>query len=838
MYRGRKYPVLSGEKDVEVLIGMGMMRNLAVVILLAFGLGVRGKSLDGMWRFRTDPYCVGVAEGWWKPAFDRSAWDVMRVPGNWDTTPAYASYMGAAWYATGFHVKPKGNTLYRLSFEGVATDAEVWLNGNLVGSHDFAFTTFAFDVTSLLNPDGDNELVVKVDNRFKVGATWNYGGIRRPVSLLELPVSGIERVDVSAQTDSRKRSARVRVKGTLRGVSGISYASVSIKDRGGKVVASRKAKVKDNALSCELDLRNIHLWHFDCPQLYTARLEWGGDSAERRFGLREIEIEGEKFRLNGEDVKLCGANWVPDDRFTGNTLPAELYRRDIDMMKEAGVSMARLSHQGLPEEVLDYLDEKGMLIFEEIPLWNKNSMVTGNDSTPLRWLRELVDERISHPCIIGWSVGNEIGRHSDNPELEAYLRKAFGYLRHLDPDRLAVYVTHTAAKQPDEPAGLSDMILFNQYGAHGERVDRVHEYNPGKPVFYSEYGKTVNRPDLDATVDYRKMLDDMRGRAFLAGASVWTFNDYRTNYRDRSTDASGNRPWGAVDAYRRKKRAYNMLRRANSPLAVFGCTVDSGNAVVSVLPRESDEIPAFVMNGYAVKARAYGCGGTMGEYGLKLPVIKPGDAIRNYSIGFDVSQEVERVEVSLLAPTGYEVDRIVRWCVLPPKPVITDVEEGDTGVRIHFRHDEPGVEYLAEYDADGGTKRTSPTIENYIDVLLPEFGKPYDIRLVARNEKGETSSDALTVTTRAAILPPVILGTWVNGDEVYVAFTSDMQDYYYDIEYGLAGGEPERITVTTGGACVLPAVEPGKPHFVRLNRHLAYGYASPMSLTAVTDVIK
>lgn len=815
---------------------MRLLLNIAFFLMLAINVGAGEISLDGMWRFRTDPYGMGVSGGWWKPAFDRSSWEMMKVPGNWDTTPAYALYMGTAWYATSFNVTPERNKIYRIRFEGVATDAEVWLNGTLLGTHDFAFTEFAFDVTSLLRHDTANELVVKVDNRFKVGATWNFGGIRRPVSLIELPAAGIDKIEVRSWTIPHAGTAEVTVTGVLRNAGQSAKANIEICDSTGAVVASREVKSKNGRVSCTFKLKDIELWHFDNPYLYTLRMSCVGDTAQSRFGLRDVRVDGERFLLNGEEVRLCGANWVPDDRFSGNTLPVWLYRRDIDMMKEAGVNMARLSHQGLPGEVLDYLDERGILIFEEIPLWNKNAMVTPRDPVPVRWLTELVEERINHPCIIGWSVGNEIGRHSDNPELEGYLRNAFDHIHTIDPGRLAVYVTHTAAKQPSEPAYLSDMILFNQYGAHGERADRVHEYNPGKPIFYSEYGKNVNRSDLDATVDYRSMLDDMGGRGFLAGASVWTFNDYRTNYRDKSTDASGNRPWGAVDAYRRKKRAYHQLRRANSPLAIFESVVDAPFCKVKLKPRGRYEIPSFTMSGYELRAEACDKSGIVRSSSMRLPVIAPGDDMMTENLDLEITPDTERLSISLISPIGYEIDRIEHRFVKPAKPEISAVETGDTHVRIHFSHDESASEYFAEYYEDGKMKRTSPTIEKYIDIPIAEFGKQQDIRLVAANESGETTSGPIRVGTEARILPPVILGAWTRGDELHVAFTSDMQDFYYDIEYGIDGGEMRRITVNNGGACVLPVIEPSKPHTVRINRHLAYGYASPMSV-AVSSVV-
>lgn len=814
-----------------------MKRSLFYLILILSPVLVHAADtvLGGVWRFRTDPYDRGIEQQWWQADHNTADWDLLKVPGNWDTTPAYSTYLGTAWYQTHFTITPEDDSILRLLFEGVATDADVWLNGILLGSHDFAFTRFSFDITDKVFYDKENTLTVRVSNRFKVGATWSYGGIRRPVLVQQLPARGIETIKISSQTDAKRKEAEVRISALMRnpGNDGGHEAKIRIFDNTGRPVAEKKVKSQNDTVSGTFKLKNIRLWHFDRPHLYTAIVTCANDTAEERFGLREICVDGERFLLNGEPVRLCGANWVPDSRFSGNTLPAALYRQDIDMMKEAGVNMARLSHQALPEDVLDYLDEKGILIFEEIPLWNKNEMVSPDDPTPLRWLGELVEQRSNHPCIVGWSVGNEIGRSSDNPQLQAYLRQAFDFLHRVDSRRMAVYVTHTAAKQPDEPAALADMILFNQYGAHGERADRVHEYNPGKPIFYSEYGKSVNRASLDGNVDYRAMLDDMSGRPFLAGASVWTFNDYRTNYRDASTDAAGNRPWGAVDAYRRRKRAYRSLQRANSPLRVFRCDTTGTHTFATIRPRRSDEIPAYTLSDYRIEARAVSDTAVLWSKYLPLPIIKPGDGELKIDLGNYGNRQADRIELTLLAPAGYAVNHHTLFLKAPAKPEITAVEIADTKCRIHFNKESDTQEYSAEYTLNGTTKQTAPTIENYIEMDLPDFNCSYDITLVAHNEAGSTRSLPTSVTPRAAILPPVVLYAHQTGNELHIAFTSDMQDYYYDIEYWAEGDidQKKTLTVTTGGACVIEVDDPEKQYFVRMNRHLAYGYASPMSLT-------
>src|SRR5690606_11419068 len=134
--------------------------------------------------------------------------------------------------------------------------------------------------------------------------------------------------------------------------------------------------------------------------------------------------KGEQLILNGEMIRPVGFNLVADDRTTGSTLPAWRFKEDVDIMKSAGANMARLSHQPLPKEFLDYLDEKGVMVFEEVALWGKDAMVGPNHAIPKEWLSRMIRVKYNHPSVIGWSVGNEIGRLDDNPMVMEYVEGA------------------------------------------------------------------------------------------------------------------------------------------------------------------------------------------------------------------------------------------------------------------------------------------------------------------------------------------------------------------------------------------------------------------------------
>lgn len=150
-----------------------------------------------------------------------------------------------AWYATTF-VLPQKPAEYDilLDFEAVYADADVWLNGEHLGSHDFGFTSFGFDITGRIAPGAVNRLVIRAENSFKLGATWNWGGIRRPVTLRTVPRERIESVFVSAEPDLQKGSAEIGVKVLLNGTKQ-GVVRVSISDPEGRIVARGEAVPPD-----------------------------------------------------------------------------------------------------------------------------------------------------------------------------------------------------------------------------------------------------------------------------------------------------------------------------------------------------------------------------------------------------------------------------------------------------------------------------------------------------------------------------------------------------------------------------------------------------------------
>ncbi|GEO03580.1 hypothetical protein AAE02nite_12440 [Adhaeribacter aerolatus] len=831
-------------------------------------------SLNGKWTFKTDPNNLGEDQQWFSPSYQAQGWDKMEVPGNWDTHNEYAHYAGKGWYRKEIDVPTtwQGKTI-RLNFEAVYHDAKVWLNGKLLGESHSGFFPFEFDVTKDLKYGGRNTLVVVADNTFKRGATWNWGGIRRPVTIFINNPVRIEQVHVLATPDLKNNTASVSVKLLLINDSNSPQkikTEITLTDKNGLVKSAKQDQklalsvtLPPNSstpytLQTTLPKAQVHLWHFDDPYLYTVEVKvTQGANLQHlvtdRFGIRKLEIDSLKVKLNGEEVRLMGYNWVPDDRTTGNTLPAWRYKADIDLMKKAGANMTRLSHLPLPKEVLDYIDEKGILVFSEIPLWGQDALVDANNPLPKQWLKQLVHSQFNHPSVIGWCVGNEIGSIGANPGVMAYVESAINYVKkELDNSRLVVYVSHSADNQKTDPVQFSDMILFNKYNDLGKQADKVYGNHPGKPMFYSEYGYNLTSENLNlGVIDAKGMLNSIRHREYLMGASLWTFNDYRSAWQAHAawnTAPTGNRSWGIVNVFRQKKRAYEAFRKEYAPLRKLTVQhtgqLTPGRSVkttVRLQPREKLDLPAYTLRDYKLVWEAQDTNGKILQSGFNiLPVIKPGDKTLITNINWKVpAQNPGTLKVILLSPTGYDVYDTLVYLQKPVAPKIKAIIPGENGVRVLFEKNPTAEYYVVRYGKNDLSSRSDTTINHYLDIKKLEKDQVYQFAVAGINNLGEGApSEPVKATATNSLLPPVIWYTEAADSSFFIGYGYENFDYLYTIQYGPDLNNPAKtktIQVTTRGLCRVPNVANGQPIQFRMKRtvqqYVESGWSETYSVT-------
>jgi beta-galactosidase len=624
------------------------------------------QSLDGTWSFTVDPE-QAKADG-------TEDWDSIDVPGNWDALPDYWDHFGIAWYRRTFIAPADWESKHvRLRFEAVNDEAVVTLNGRTFDKHIGGFTPFEFEVNDILNFGGENTVTVQADNRPGTGAWWRWGGISRSVNLIANNDARIVWQHIHADPDLETGNAQVTVRYKIINTSAqpleVTIKSQVAPDKSGSTaekitpVAVSVPGSSEVVLSTEFAMQDVNLWHFDHTHLYRFESVLLVDgkpmhSKSDRFGIRKVAVTSDGLYLNGERIRVPGFNRVSDTNDLGNTEPDELVRKDVDMMKRAGAVFSRITHNPQAPNLLHYLDEKGMLVICEIPVWAaKDRNIRADNPVTQRWLTTMIERDFNHPSIIGWSVGNEMRNHYD------YVRTMSEYVRkELDPHRLVVYASYTAwrdeATPENDPVGYGDVALVNRYApTHvphlwSTAAKTVRSRWPDKPVYFSEFGSTQIGASLDAEIDnIDGIWAAISSEPYVIGGGLWTFNDYRSRRGFKNIPASGNREWGVVDVERRPKAAYHQIRRIWSP--VRSLTVVDG--FIRIEPRSTSEIPSFTLRGYKVhytiKDPVDGRTITTGE--IPVPDLVPDSPVWTAPVPGATAGHI--IEASLFSPTGYSM---------------------------------------------------------------------------------------------------------------------------------------------------------------------------------------
>ncbi|MEO1010003.1 MAG: glycoside hydrolase family 2 TIM barrel-domain containing protein [Bacteroidota bacterium] len=827
-----------------------------VLCLTTLAIGAQEKiTLDGTWNFKIDPYGKGEKEGWYNSDVNFTTWDKMKVPGNWDLINEYADYAGDAWYSRTFEVdKNREEGLIRIVFESVYNDSKVWINGIEVGENHFGLLSFELDISEHLIYQGLNRITVKVNNVFKRGAIWNWGGIRRPVWLEITDKLRLEYQHITAVPDLKKKTAMVRNKVVLTNTNAheiLAKVMVSLEKDGTQITKkSQKVTIPPNTKAYEVNFQftlpksKVKLWHYDFPELYQSIVTLEVDdlkptSITDNFGIRKIEVSGKELLLNGESIRPVGFNLVPEDRVTGNTLPFERIKEDVDMLKELGVNFCRISHLPLPKAYLDYLDKKGIMTFEEVSLWGKDIWVDPDHPMPKEWLHRMVREKYNHPSVVGWSVGNEIGFTRRNPKVMEYVEGAIAMAKNLDPDRLAVYVTDSADKEDTDPVVYSDLIMLNKYGNWGEAAENAWKKH-GKPIFFSEYGKELNHEDPNlGIIDASRMLNKMRDKEYILGASLWTFNDYRSIWYGRkgwATPVSQNRAWGIVTTFRQKKRSYYTFKKEYAPVKNLTIETISPNrktVSVTITPRDKWDIPANPLREFQLRITALNAYQKGGKSSVEsLPDIFPGQVPLTTSLSIP-QQSPAGFKIELLDPQGYAVYEVVKHFSVPEPPKILYSNTAHDGVRIHFEEAKGAEAYFLRYGINGKVFHSDTTINNFVTLYDKRIDRnePWSYEVIALNAAGESPpSEKIVLAKDEDELPPIIWNAQRDHEDLVVGFTSSPFDYLYEIQYGFTPTDfSNTVTFRNKGVARIPKMDKDEPIYFRMRCRKQWGFASEWS---------
>ncbi|WP_111708279.1 glycoside hydrolase family 2 TIM barrel-domain containing protein [Lutibacter citreus] len=744
--------------------------------------------------------------------YNDSEWNSLKVPGHWGMINSYSNYNGLGWYRKEFQL-PKGwkedsNEKIRLKFDGVYHVAKVYLNGKFIGDHRGGFTPFEFEVKDQLDFGGKNIIAVEVDNRNKVGATWNWGGIIRDVYLVKNNDIRINNQYIHATPDLVKGTASFKLKVRLENNS-LEAKNISIHtviSKNGKLVELDKTvevaanKIIDAVLEGDLEAKNVQLWHFDHPELYQLETTISEnenviDTRTDNFGIRKIEVTDSSLLLNGEPVRLGGFNRVSEHRFWGSSEPLEVLEKDVDLMKEAGANFMRIMHGTQNEKLIELCDKKGILIFEEVNVRDLGNPEFTAPEYPLakHWIQGMIERDWNHPSIIGWSVGNELSGHYE------YAKTTMDYVRELDPNRLVTCVSNSGQKsfsnRKTDPNTEVDIIMHNMYRWQGKPqviIDKLRSEWPDKPIFISEYGfdpYPTTSLDGDQQI-FSDWNEHWRGKnEFVIGGSLWTFNDYRSGYA--ATSQEENRVWGLINVWRQKRRMFDRVAKEFSPIKnikVKNLTISNNKAEVEIPIRGLNDYPSYSLTGYKLKWNFRALDGTIIEDKfLELPTINPVDNLWKGEITWNkLPKELLDLRLQLVSPTGYvRYEKVIPFSA-PKSPVITGIDLGDKSARVLFNKVPGATEYVVRYTNDNNEVVESfKTITNAIEIDGLSNNKEYNFSVVALNGKGESKTpNSIKGITNGKPLAPKVWDAFRSDNKVVIGYTSEFGDAFYTVRYG------------------------------------------------------
>jgi hypothetical protein len=411
-------------------------------------------SLRSGWRWLPDPHNLGVAEDWGQGGAQTEGWLPVDVPNDFNATVADAANRGTvAWYQTEFTgPSASAGRSWRIAFESVRRNAEVWLNGYQIGSNSDPYAPFSLPATGLL-PGKPNLLIVRVDNVRGSGSLpedwWNWGGIMGPVTLEPTGRLALTNLGVMPELGCRFRCGDLLIQGTVSNRTLGSLASdvavtVSSPNRGSWTVHQRVGKLasgRRTALNFRVPVRRpVSLWSPRSPALYRVRVDVvsGGrleQSETLRVGMRRVQVEGGVLYLNGRRLWLHGAAIHEDIQGHGAAVSDGDIATIVSELHTLGANVTR-AHYLLSPRLLDALDAAGIMVWAQPPVDHADRTLRSSHgrAQALTALNSTLLGDRNHPSVIIDSVGNELSPNPDaTPGTRTYLQEATALARKLNP---------------------------------------------------------------------------------------------------------------------------------------------------------------------------------------------------------------------------------------------------------------------------------------------------------------------------------------------------------------------------------------------------------------------
>ena len=445
------------------------------------------KLINDQWSF------VKLPSGSTPEQARKASWQDVDLPHDWLIRQETDLYETAdAWYRRSIPQETDA-AVCLIRFDGVYMDCDVLLNGRIIASHAYGYTSFYADLTGRLKPGG-NELLVHIRHRSPNSRWYSGSGIFRDVHLILLPEKHIVPDSLYVITEPAEEGWNVRVSAETAG-SGIFGARLT--DEHGTVIGGAAAETRNGKALASFRVPYVRPWSDREPNLYTLETSFGGETERVRIGFRTLRFDPDGgFFLNGEHRKLNGVCLHHDLGCLGAAFHRKAAARQLRLMKEMGVNALRTSHNPPASAMLELCDEMGILVIDEaFDMWERSK----TEFDYARFFPEHEEEDVAlwvrrdrcHPCVIMWSIGNEIyDMHADDRGRQVTVMLAEQVRKH-DPDRHAEvtfgsnYMPWEGAQRCAEEIGIPGYNYGEKYyAAH-------HEKHPDWVIYGSETGSML-----------------------------------------------------------------------------------------------------------------------------------------------------------------------------------------------------------------------------------------------------------------------------------------------------------------------------------------------------------
>lgn len=519
-------------------------------------------KLSGTWKFSHAENPFDTPPDFESVGYDTSKWSDIQVPGIWQLQgwghPHYTNVNFPIFVdppnvpiehnETGCYVRtftiPKQvrSDQFRLRFEGVDSAFHVWVNGKEVGYSQGSRNASEFDITALVDLEGENKIAVKVHKwncatYIEDQDQWRFSGIFRDVYIHALPRDHIKDFHVQTSLDDDYRDAELQVRVEA---SGEGKAALRLLDSEGCIIVEVNKVIEGGKAEFKEKIINPNKWTAETPNLYKMLLHYEGRTLVQNVGFRKIEISNGLYLINGQRIVFRGANRHEHHPEHGRAVPYEFMKNDLLLMKKHNINAIRTCHQPSDPRLYALADELGLYVMDEAdlechgfspieeakltkddqkkPFEEKKILVhraagrytSDNPDWTSHYVdraRQLVMRDKNHPCVVMWSLGNE-AFYGQN------FQHMYDEIKSIDTSRPIHYEGDFEARSAD---------LFSQmYPKVDDIIEFAKEPNFTKPLVLCEFVHAMgNGPGA-----IKEYIDAFYKYPRLQGGWIWEWANH------------------------------------------------------------------------------------------------------------------------------------------------------------------------------------------------------------------------------------------------------------------------------------------------------------------------